>query len=610
MNLNLVHVSAGRPFVKNLLDALEFEGKRLGVAATCSDDTWRDDATNVVDVAQLVGTVSHDAWPSGEVLSRSIGLVLGRPGTGGFATTLEQSRRFGRVMAISRQTVDALRSSGIPATHLQLGYSAAWDQSADLTRLRDIAIATVGRHDGRRSRMLAAAAPFWWDVTTHHAVSQADPWDTPSVPLAASDLLSRTELVVNVHREFSSGLEWLRAVIAASNGAVLVSEHSDAVVPLVPGQHFISATVEAIPAIARGLLTSPGVLEQYREVAYTFVRTHLPLSRGVEDLLHVAGSLASSGGAIESPTQPVADAPPPVHRVPGWVAPPTGHELIVEAIRRLQRATRTQARQISRLELGIGPHDEPIRDRYETPSWQAATPRVSVIVPLHNYAGLVGKALESLLACDGVDFEVLVQDDGSSDGSYMVVETFLKQFPWLPARVERMPINQGLAATRNDLMKRARGDYVFNLDADNGVYPLALSKLASALDSDREAAFAYPIIARIRGKEPESVMGWESWNPSLFRQGNFIDAMAMVRRNVLEELGGWSTAMDMGWEDFHLWVRLAEHGHRGVNVPEVLCWYRASDTSMLSTTLLETASLWTEIRAVAPMLMVDDPEAS
>lgn len=610
MNLNLVHVSGGRPFVKDLLQALDFELARLGVASTCNDDVWRDDATNVVDVSQLVGSVSRETWPSEEVLRRSVGLVLGRPGTGDFATTLEQSRRFGRVMAISRQAVDALRSAGVPATHLQLGYSAAWDQSADLTRLRDIAIATVGRYDGRRSRMLAAAAPFWWDVTTHHAVSQADAWDTPSGPRAASDLLSRTEVVVNVHREFSSGLEWLRAVIAASNGAVLVSEHSDAVVPLVPGQHFISATVDTIPAIARGLLTSPGVLEQYREVAYTFLRTHLPLSRGVEDLLHVADSLASSGGAVESPTQSVADAPPPAHRVPGWVAPPTGHELIVEAIRRLQRATRAQARQISRLELGIGPHDEPIRDWYETPSWQAATPRVSVIVPLHNYAVLVGNALESLLACDGVDFEVLVQDDGSTDGSFAVVEALLEQYPWLPARVERMPINQGLSATRNDLAKRARGEYVFNLDADNGVYPTALTKLASALDSDQEAAFAYPIIARLRGKDPESVMGWESWNPRNFRQGNHIDAMAMVRRTVLKDFAGWSTAMDMGWEDFHLWVRLAEHGHRGVHVPEVLCWYRASDTSMLSTTLLETASLWTEIRAAAPVLMADDPKES
>jgi len=67
----------------------------------------------------------------------------------------------------------------------------------------------------------------------------------------------------------------------------------------------------------------------------------------------------------------------------------------------------------------------------------------------------------------------------------------------------RQPV---LAGSRNAAVARARGEYVFVLDADSGVYPSALGRLVAALDEDPEAAFAYPMIAALRDGRPVSLL--------------------------------------------------------------------------------------------------------
>ena len=66
------------------------------------------------------------------------------------------------------------------------------------------------------------------------------------------------------------------------------------------------------------------------------------------------------------------------------------------------------------------------------------------------------------------------------------------------------------------------------------------------------------------------------------RHGNFIDAMAMVRRSVLLELGGFAH-IEHGWEDYDFWLRLCESGQVAIHLPEILSRYREHAASMLRT---------------------------
>ena len=140
------------------------------------------------------------------------------------------------------------------------------------------------------------------------------------------------------------------------------------------------------------------------------------------------------------------------------------------------------------------------------------------------------------------------------------------------------------------------------LDADNGVYPDVLRRLVGALDADPDAAFAYAPIAVRRGKKFLSLSSARPWLPDQLRLGNYIDAMALVRTEVLREFGGWDPEMD-GWEDFHLWARMAEEGLHAAFVPQVLSWYRTSSHSLSVQVSVDPVGMWSRIRAAAPTVM-------
>ena len=87
----------------------------------------------------------------------------------------------------------------------------------------------------------------------------------------------------------------------------------------------------------------------------------------------------------------------------------------------------------------------------------------------------------------------------------------------------------------------------------------------------------------------------------LLRITNFIDAMALIRREALLDLGGyWDDPRVVGWEDYDLWCRVGDAGGHGAHVPEILAWYRQTGHSMLSLTELDVSVARSLIAARAP----------
>jgi hypothetical protein len=92
---------------------------------------------------------------------------------------------------------------------------------------------------------------------------------------------------------------------------------------------------------------------------------------------------------------------------------------------------------------------------------------------------------------------------------------------------------------------------------------------------------AYSLLERF-GDET-SLMGNAVWLPMRFSYGNYIDAMALIRTEVLRELGGYrKLPFDFsGWEDYDMWCSFVDRGLKGCHVPQILCRYRVSRNSML-----------------------------
>jgi glycosyltransferase involved in cell wall biosynthesis len=234
-------------------------------------------------------------------------------------------------------------------------------------------------------------------------------------------------------------------------------------------------------------------------------------------------------------------------------------------------------------------------------------PRVSVVMTVFNYAHTVGDAIHSVAASENVECELVIVDDASTDASLTAIRGALEQHPSLPTTLVLRGGNQGLPRARNTGVEHASGEYVFILDADNAVYPHCLARLAHVLDADPGAAFAYGILEVFDPSGPRDLMSWRPWDPERLRYGNYVDAMAMIRRTVLESVGGYSTDPRLyGWEDFALWCTLADRGWRGVRVPEIVARYRKGLQSMISVTDIDGRDAWAALLESHPILTTTD----
>jgi glycosyltransferase involved in cell wall biosynthesis len=227
---------------------------------------------------------------------------------------------------------------------------------------------------------------------------------------------------------------------------------------------------------------------------------------------------------------------------------------------------------------------------------------VAVIIPLYNYAATIVECLETVAAQDLEVLAVVVVDDCSTDAGGDEAVAFLQRYAsrFSSARVVRHIRNQGLAMSRNSGIVWSPEPYLFMLDADNRIRPPALSRLRDALRYSG-ADFAYSQL-RLFG-DIESFGIADIWDPAKLRNGNYIDAMALIRRDSLITVGGYlPSAVEDGWEDYDLWCRFATHDFSGVFLPEILCEYRMHGASMINRTNLLADDLMAEMVLRYPKL--------
>lgn len=606
MKLRIVHASRANRFMRDILEGIAHEAEALGADAEVVDDVFDPDP----DTAHLV--IPHEyfsvtdpaLWPDAGILGRTIALTVEHPGTPWFEISAQQVYRCAAAVDINRDAAAELKRRGVRVLPFQIGYTERWDHWRGGDGERDIDILYMGSTDEKRDRMLASAAPWWADVNVRLLVPGTAPKPEDGADSVTGsrkyDLLARSQLMINAHRLEAVCLEWIRVIEAMCNGCVVVSEHSTDAAPLRPGEHFISGGIDTLGLLSRGILDSPDDIDRLRHAAYDFIRAELPMRPAVETLLELAEDCVRRPRTMLPPADvPHPPRPQPIR--PAWPQTASQLDIIGMSVRRIEQRMRTLERDLQQLTMSERPTSL-VTEAVRTPAMDVTEPRVSVIIPLYNHADEVVEALSSVVATRGPSIEVLVYDDASTDGSGDVVADFLSTRPWLAGGLYVGALNRGLSIVRNELLSRARGEFTFVLDADNGVYPDVLARLTAALDEDPDAAFAYTPLAVRRGHVFTRLVSSRPWQPELFRQGNYIDAMALLRTQTLLALGGWDADMD-GWEDFHLWVRIAEAGMYGAFVPQALSWYRGSEHSMSIEIAAHSVGLWSRIRAAAPTIM-------
>jgi len=206
---------------------------------------------------------------------------------------------------------------------------------------------------------------------------------------------------------------------------------------------------------------------------------------------------------------------------------------------------------------------------------------ISVVMPCHNAAPYVEEAVNSVLGQSYSRVELVVVDDGSTDGSTEILQQLASANP---ERITLIYQNRsGPFAARNAALARANGNYIAFLDADDAWHPDALRLMHDALETvPADVAYCAWQDIGVAATDPSPQI------PPIFdaseAASHFLEHApwpinsALIRRHLVDELRGFSerapTAMD-----FDLWLRMLARQPRLVRVPEVLAFHRAHATS-------------------------------
>ncbi len=188
-------------------------------------------------------------------------------------------------------------------------------------------------------------------------------------------------------------------------------------------------------------------------------------------------------------------------------------------------------------------------------------PRVSVIIPAYNAAWCVRRAVDSVLAQDYRDFELIVVDDGSRDDTAAILATY-----GAALRVVSKP-NGGLSSARNAGIAAARGDYLAFLDADDWWLPGKLARQVALLDGQPGVLFC-SCTTSVRTPEGQALPDWRCCKgegralEDIFAVNAFVagsGSAVMARRAAFARVGGFDEAL-RSLEDIDMWMRLAAQG--------------------------------------------------
>ncbi len=212
-----------------------------------------------------------------------------------------------------------------------------------------------------------------------------------------------------------------------------------------------------------------------------------------------------------------------------------------------------------------------------------AEARITVILPCYNYAHYLVLALDSVAAQTLNPLDVVVVDDGSTDDSLETALTWIKihQNRFGSVKLLKNFKNSKLARTRNAGVDACETEFYFPLDPDNYLEKDCLEKLLEVAQREK-CGFVYPSLASIGTARQMPVP--DNWSVHLLQNGNYIDAMALIRKSTWVCVGGYThDSRIVGWEDFEFWCKCGENALYGKLCSDAVAYYRAHEKSMLAT---------------------------
>ncbi len=199
-------------------------------------------------------------------------------------------------------------------------------------------------------------------------------------------------------------------------------------------------------------------------------------------------------------------------------------------------------------------------------------PLVSVVVPAYNAEKYLDEAIRSVLSQTYSNWELIIVDDGSTDGTAALVKKYAAQDTRIAYFYQT---NQRMASARNAGIKQARGKYIAFLDADNLFLPKKLEVQVAHLEANLGVGVSCAKILHFYGREPNVL--YENKNESPLAEDQFRDLLhrnsinvlsVLIRKECFEKYG----AFKENWracDEQYVWINLAANGVKFAHLSEI-----------------------------------------
>jgi len=240
-------------------------------------------------------------------------------------------------------------------------------------------------------------------------------------------------------------------------------------------------------------------------------------------------------------------------------------------------------------------------------------PRVSIIIPVYNGMNYVGQSIQSVLEQDYHEFELIVVDDGSSDG----LESYVTSISDPVLHYLRQPTNLGAPAALNRGIRESLGELVCWLSHDDLFLPEKLTQQVRFMDTHPEFGMSYTDNEIINGEGrllsyyksrwyPPNEMAWR-----IVSEGNFINgSTVMIRRECFEKAGLFDESMKYV-ADGEMWFRLLRYYAFGYLQKNLVCyrWHPGNQSHNIPAMRYYEGRLWWRLINLFPVqeLLPDMP---
>ena len=227
-------------------------------------------------------------------------------------------------------------------------------------------------------------------------------------------------------------------------------------------------------------------------------------------------------------------------------------------------------------------------------------PELTVAMPAYNTERYIGEAIESVLRQEGVDFELVVVDDGSADDTVRVV----RGFPSPKIRLIENGARRGIAHCHNVVLERSTAPFLAHVDSDDLIVPGALRKLVAAVRSAPRVGQAYCHYCRVdqNGQVTDEALrrhrkfllaqrgpGFD-YRRGLLVHGMVVNHLRTYRREVFEVVGRFDEQLRYA-VDYDMALRIAERYDLAL-VPEFLYCHRLHGTNTTEGLRLQALRFW------------------